>query len=380
VEMSIRRVRRTLAGLAVAALLAWGTSGLAQNARAASNAPCQPLPAPAASASASPSSSASASAGASASPDQAPVTLCVTVQRAQASVQAGQAAGFTIRVQAHNGATPDVSVTLTASAGQALITGLCPSGDGAASCQLGPLGTATTPASYTLDAQILTPSAGVAQVTLTAAEAASTAPPMTVPATAAATVTVVPAGTAPSTRPPTPSRSFPAAATTVPATVPIAPPALDPVPSPVAESTTVLAPAGSASSLFPVIAPSQPAAIPPAPGTQSALGLAPQADSASGAGGGTRRLAATSATILGALAFSLAVLLVATRISRRLRRHRHRPVRAVAGGTAATRDGSPGSSEPESQVSHTASSATQAAEPREALPAGGQPHPGEYLG
>lgn len=302
----------------------------------------------------------------------------MTVQRAQASVRAGQAAGFTVQVQAQNGAAPDVSVTLTASAGQASFTGLCPSGDGAASCQLGPLATPTTPASFTLDAQIQTPSAGVAQVTLTAAVAAATTPPMTTAATAAATATVVPASTTTSTRPPAPSRSSAAAATTPPATVPTMPTALGPLPSPVAESSTVLAPAGNASSLFPVIAPSmspsQQAAIPPAPGAQSALGLAPQADSTSGS---RTRLAATSAAILGVLALAIAGLLLATRVSRR---HRHRPVDAVADGTAAGPDGSPGSGEPGSQVSHAPASVTQAREPPEALPAGGQPHPGEYLG
>jgi hypothetical protein len=371
------RVRRTLAGLGVAALLAWGINGLVPDARAASSSTCQPLPAPASSASASPTSSASAPLGASASPDQAAVTLCVTVQRTQASVRAGQTAGFTVQVQAQNGAAPDVSVTLTASAGQASFTGRCPSGDGTATCQLGSLATPTTPAFYTLNAQIQTLPGDA--VTLTASAAAATTPPMTTAATAAATATVVPASTATSARPPTPSRSSAAAATPTPATVPTAPPAFGPVPLPVAESSTVLAPAGNASSLFPVIAssmsPSQQAAIPPASGTQAAVGLAPQSDSTSGSG---MRLAAASAAIFGVLA--IASLLLATRVSRRLRRHRHRAVRAIADGTAAVRDASPGSGEPESQVSHTASSATQAAEPREALPSGGQPHPGEYLG
>jgi hypothetical protein len=82
---------------------------------------------------------------------------------------------------------------------------------------------------------------------------------------------------------------------------------------------------------------------------------------------------------LGVLALTIASLLLVPRISRRLR-HRRRPVRAVTDGTAPVCDGSPSSGEPGSQVSHAPASVTQAHEPQEALSAGGQPHPGEYLG
>ena len=284
-------------------------------AAAASNGGSQCLPLPAVTPSPPPSASVSST--------SLPVLLCVIVNPSQSSVQAGRDAGFVVQVQAENGAVPDVSVTLTASAGHAVFTGLCPSGDGAASCQLGPLGTNVTPSSFILRAQIGTPSSGTTRVSLTAAVDAATNPPMTAQATGTTTVTAAASKTPGPTQTPTepaPSPS-PLAGTSPQATVrPVIPdlgglPATAPAPTGAVRTST--APAGNISSLFPVISPDRtPAAATASPtpadtpaGTPSPVPVDPQASG----GGGKSLLTIAGAVVLGLLAIALAGFLITTR-------------------------------------------------------------------
>jgi len=367
----------TLAALSCAALSVIGHVPAADASGGGSQ--CQPL----AAAAATPSPSASVT------PTQPPVQLCVSVQPSESSVGGGQAAGFTVQVQAENGAAPDVSVTLTASAGQAVFTGLCPSGDGTASCQLGPLGTDVTPSSFTLDAQIGTPSSGASSVTLTASADAATSPPMTTQAVAAGAVTVT-AVPATSSSKPAPSPSSPRAATSAPATalaVPPTPaglPTLAPIPTidPVSSSLVV---AGNISSMLPVITPS-PAPSPavgtaPLAGTQSALALTPQADSQAGRADGsasrTSRLTTAGAGVFGLLALVLASLLVVTRVPPR--RRRPQPVPAQVAEAPAT-SGGPVLPPPAPAPGQGTGPADRPPEPRAASTGGSPPRPGEFLG
>jgi hypothetical protein len=303
--------RGLLAVTLAASGLALGAAGYTPTA-VASNAGSQCLPLPA---TATPAPAASPSA----SPTSLQVLLCVIVRPSESSVGAGRDAGFAVQVETENGAAPDVSVTLAASAGRAVFTGLCPSGDGAASCQLGPLGTDVTPSSFTLHAQIATPSSGKTSVSLTASADSATNPPTTAQATGTTTVTAIPAKTpAPSKTPTDP----------VPAPIPL--PSLSPgatvravlpnpsglpatAPAPAGSVPASTAPAGNASSLFPVITPersSAAAATSPAPADgPSPVPVAPQASG----GGGKSLLTIVGAVLLGLIALALAGFLITTR-------------------------------------------------------------------
>lgn len=279
-------------------------------AAAASNGGSQCLPLPAVTPSSSPSASVSST--------SLPVLLCVIVNPSQSSVQAGRDAGFVVQVQVQNGAAPDVSVTLTASAGHAVFTGLCPSGDGAASCQLGPLGTDVTPSSFILRAQIGTPSSGTTRVSLTAAADAATNPPLTAQATGTTVTAAVSKTPGPTVTPTEPALSpSPLAGTSPQATVrPVIPnlgglPATAPAPTDSVRTST--APAANISSLFPVISPDRtPAAATASPtpaGTPSPVPVDPQASG----GGGKSLLTIVGAVVLGLLAIALAGFLITTR-------------------------------------------------------------------
>jgi hypothetical protein len=257
-------------------------------------------------------------------PTTPPVLLCVSVQPSQSSVPAGRAARFTVRIQAENGAAPDVSVTLAASPGSATFTGLCPSGDGTASCELGPLGTDVTPSSFVLHAQIPTPSRGATSVRLTAT-ANSANPPMTAQAfaTGTMTVTAAPAKAPSPTRTPTRPASSPTppwSATTPPATVaPVPPPppgtpAVAPMPTAAPASTSTVA-AGNVGGLLPVVSstPSTAGATTAPPGTSASPAAASRADSA----GGSSWLPITGAAVCGSLAVGLAGFLTFNRLRRR---------------------------------------------------------------
>lgn len=280
-------------------------------AAAASNGGSQCLPLPAVTPSSSPSASVSST--------SLPVLLCVVVNPSQSSVQAGRDAGFVVQVQVQNGAAPDVSVTLTASAGHAVFTSLCPSGDGAASCQLGPLGTDVTPSSFTLHAQIGTASSGTTRVSLTAAADAATNPPTTAQATGTTTVTAAASKTpdptpTPTKTPPSPS---PLPGTSPQATVHAVIPNLGgrpaTAPAPTGAARTSTAPAGNISSLFPVISPDRtPAAAIASPTPADTPSPGPAAPQASG-GGGKSLLTITGAVVLGLLAIALAGFLITTR-------------------------------------------------------------------
>jgi hypothetical protein len=278
---------------------------------AASNGGSQCLPLPAVTPSSSPSASVSST--------SLPVLLCVIVNPSQSSVQAGRDAGFVVQVQVQNGAAPDVSVTLTASAGHAVFTGLCPSGDGAASCQLGPLGTDVTPSSFTLHAQIGTPSSGTTRVSLTAAADAATNPSITAQATGTTTVTAAASKTPDPTQTPTktPPSPSPLPGTSPQATVRAVIPDLGGLPAtapaPTGAVRTSTAPAGNISSLFPVISPDRtPAAAIASPTPADTPSTGPVDPQASG-GAGKSLLTITSAVVLGLLAIALAGFLITTR-------------------------------------------------------------------
>src|SRR5579862_4766098 len=220
------RGHRFLPGLlAVAALTSAAlslTSYMATAGTSSGGSQCEPLPvAP----TPSPSTSASAS------PNVSPAMLCVSVQPSKGSVERGHVAHFTVQVQALNGAVPDVSVTLTASAGSVTFTGFCPSGDGTDSCQLGSLGTDVTPSLFTLSAGIGTPSSGAAWVSLTASAGTATNPSTSAQATGVVSVaadsTTAPTGSAPAPPAPsrpTPSPAAPAAEPSIPVGAPITAP------------------------------------------------------------------------------------------------------------------------------------------------------------
>lgn len=274
----------------------------------APTADCQALPAASDS-----SASSSSSAG----------TLCVSVSWSEASVERGQAAVFTVQVSAPDGPVPSTSVTLSAapSGQEAVFTADCPSADGAATCTLGQLDTSTTPESFTMQAAITVPAgdSSVSGVTLTATAQAASSPAMTTLPAAAGTIaeTAPPATSKPSPTPtqtsakPTPK---PSATKSAPATTPttkspstgtsgpgtsgtstvgtgtVAPGTWNPgtvapivLPS-VGSSTTVISP-GSATGLFPDIAPSSApataAGVPPT--TPGALTSAPASGNLSAA-------------------------------------------------------------------------------------------------
>jgi hypothetical protein len=262
---------------------------------AAPTSQCEPLPvasvpspSPSASALASPTGSAAAA-----------VQLCVSVQAGQDSIKGGQTATWSITVSAQGGTVPGVTVSLTgAPAGTApAFTSTCPSGSGTASCDLGDLATALTPASYVLSAQVTLPK----------------------PSPARSTRTPDPAP-APAYDPPTQPPADPDTA---------GEPALGALPTyPV--TTTTTAPAGNVASVLPVIAPAttqadpDPIASTPVANVQDLPGPASSSPQA-----GTFRLtiamSAGTAETLGLVILALVLVLAATRVTAtRLARSRPR--------------------------------------------------------
>jgi hypothetical protein len=275
---------------------------------------CESLPA-AAMPAASPEGSASASPTAAAGSD-----LCVSVQANQAGIRAGETASWAIRVWTSDGtAAADVTITLTAMpAGlTARFASSCPSGSGAATCTVGDIATATTPASYLLQAQIQVPAVTTAgTATLTAI--ASTTPAMSLMPAAGQAITITRAII---TRPPTPAATSasPAAATRVnrPVTTTATEPALSPLPviTPVMPAAATSAQPGTIASVLPEITPdasagsflSSPAAnIEAIPDTSSPAA----ADNFSL----TLGMSAQAAEILGGIILGLVITLAATRL------------------------------------------------------------------
>jgi len=178
-----------------------------------------------------PASTASPSATPPASPSPATTApqLCVSVQAAQATVARGKTATWTIQVSDQG--APATAVTVTIAGNPAgltpAFTGSCPSGGETGTCAVGDMGTAVTPGSYQLEAQITVPSETTAR-TLSLTATANTSPPMTSAPTAGQAITVT--GTVPAAKPShTPST---APATDTPAEPPPQPPALSRPPQP----------------------------------------------------------------------------------------------------------------------------------------------------
>jgi hypothetical protein len=307
--------------------------------------PAAPVPSPSASASLSPSASASASALASpAGSATAAVQLCVSVQAGQDSIKGGQTATWSITVLAQGGTVPAVTVSLTsAPAGTApAFTSTCPSGSGTASCDLGDLATALTPASYVLGAQVTVP-AGAAAGTLTLTAAADTAssPAMTAYPAAGQAITIL---TTPKAKPTPTAKPSPARSTLTPEPAPA--PAYDPPTQPADPdtagepalgalptdpvTTTTTAPAGNVASVLPVIAPATAQADPdPIASTPVANIQDLPGPSSSSPQAGTFRLtiamSAGTAEILGLVILALVLVLAATRVTAtRLARSRPR--------------------------------------------------------
>src|SRR5439155_114510 len=144
----------------------------------------------------SPSSSASASA--SPTSTAARPELCVSVQRAKASISRGQQAAYVVQVStANNGSAADVTVALTAqpSSQKPAFTSGCAKGEGTASCAVSSV---PDKQPVTLKAQIpvAASATSVTSVKLTATASIVTAEKWTPPA-AAETVTVTAASAAP---------------------------------------------------------------------------------------------------------------------------------------------------------------------------------------
>jgi hypothetical protein len=250
----------------------------------------------------------------SVSPTVSTATLCVSVQPSKSTVARGGVARFTVEVQAFNGAVPDVSVTLTASAGTVKFTGLCPSGNGTATCQLGPLGTDVTPSLFTLSAGIGTPSSGAAWVSLTASASAATNPSTSAQATGVVTLTGD-STNAPSGHAST-AASRPAASSVVTVTVtaeppgPVGTPVAAPSPTAAAASTSTV-PAANIGSILPVITPTSS----PAVTANGSLGTspAPAATRPAASSGGSSWLPIVGSWVCGSLALVLAGFLALTR-------------------------------------------------------------------
>jgi hypothetical protein len=216
---------------------------------------CQPLPA-----AATPAPSASPTAAAAGTPQ-----LCVSVQAAEPDITTGKTATWTVQAWTQNGAAHEVTLTLTAAPGgpQPRFTSSCPSGNGTSSCSIGDIGTAVTPASYQLQAQVTAP-AGAKALTLTA-EAGST-PAMTTPPAAGQSIAVTGTSTTatpaasrtPAARTTTPPAATQPAQPTQPGTVPTAAistlPAL-PSLTATAPASTATVPAGSVASVLPQVTP-----------------------------------------------------------------------------------------------------------------------------
>jgi hypothetical protein len=334
-----------LAGcLSIGSLAAWAACGGTLDAAAAVLAPgaaaasqCQALPAP--SSGATPSASASASSSPTTAASATPADLCVSVEAAQASIQAGQAGTWTVRVWAENGPVTGVTVTLSGTGGQPTFTGKCPRGDGSASCAVGDLATDVAASSYQLQAQITVPSGTAAGSTVTLSASADATPPLPVAAAAAVAVGVTaPPPTASASASPSapaasksaaPSASRPPAtrrqvtrATTPQTTLPgigTIPSLVSPAGSPVPPTTvTAIADPASISSLLPVITPEADATSPTAGLQTSAVAVNPASAGFTADRAGATRSVFVIPTAT-AEAIGLVVLLVFVALAARLR-------------------------------------------------------------
>src|SRR5262249_21402558 len=134
----------------------------------------------------------SADASATPSPSSSPGSLCISVQDEQSSVGTGDSAYWAVQVWAE-GAVPSASVWLNVDQGlTATFSSSCPSGNGAASCNVGDLGIGSAPTKYQMEAQVPIPSsANLSSLTLTATAYAATTPAMSADPQAAQTTTVI---------------------------------------------------------------------------------------------------------------------------------------------------------------------------------------------
>jgi len=280
---------------------------------------CQALP--------TPSASPTAAATSSASTAEAEPQLCISIQAAQASIERGKTATWTIQVSAQDGPATSVAVTLTTAPGglAAAFAGSCPSGGGTATCVLGDMGTSLTPTSYELQAQVPVP-ANVAAATLTLTAAADTSPAITDIPAAGQTITITAPAPARTRTASTPTTTAPVIQRVTPrATLPAAPittmPAIGAMPTTIAVATTV--PPGSISTVLPQITPAvatAPAAVPgtavmssPAANIQAVATASstPGADAFSVNIG----MSAQTAQILGGILLALVITLAATRLT-----------------------------------------------------------------
>lgn len=334
----------SIGGLAAFGVLYDATASAAPAATAASSG-CQTLPVPSPSPSPTPSATASATASPTAAASTpAPTDLCVTVQASQDSIQAGQAATWSVQVFAQNGPVTGVSVTLTSSlAGSpATFTGRCPGGDGSSTCSVGDMGTDVTPSSYQMQAQIAVPSAAAGTVvTLTASANATPALPTLPSAATSVTITAAPtpSASASATKSAAPSPSG-QPATTPAATVPSIGvlPTLPALAAPVTPQTQVAAISnpGSIGSLLPVITPAAYSTSPNAP--TAGLVTAPAAETAASPGASAQATNASSFVLIVPTAdaekIGLAVLLVAVGLALGLRARGTFFARAISGGAS----------------------------------------------
>ncbi len=280
--------------IAVPGMLAASALSTAATALAAASSQCEPLPS-----GTTPSPSPSSS-----SP---PTELCISVQATESSIQRGQAASFTVQVSAENGPATGVSVTLTgAPQGEdPEFTSRCPGGDGSATCTIGALATAVSPAAYQMQAQIQVAAGAtsVTAVTLTATADATTGPAMTELPTASQTVTV---GAPTSASTPAASQS-PAS---TPSPLAATSPAIGPVPTtPGAASSSLISPVNAAST--PSAITSAGSAVDATPG--SAVGTATPS-----AGGSSVviRMPAATAQQIGVIVLGLVLFLAGINLTR----------------------------------------------------------------
>jgi hypothetical protein len=222
----------------------------------------------------------------------------VSVQSSQSSIKRGQKAAYVVQVSTENGSASGVSVALTSqpSSQKPEFTSGCAKGDGTASCTVGSV---TVKTSATLHAQIAVASGAnsVSSVKLTATASVATKAKWTPPA-AAGTVAVTSGKASPT------SSSSPGAAH-----LSVLP--LGPIPNLNGEASLLIG-AGSASSLFPSIAP---VATPSsAPGVASPTGrrnAAPVSESSSIPVG----TPVATAQVVGLIVLGLAIMLTVTRVS-----------------------------------------------------------------
>jgi hypothetical protein len=213
----------------------------------------------------------SATPTASPAPTSAAPQLCLSVQAGQDSVVRGKTATWTIQVSDQGAPATAVSITIAGDpAGLTpVFTGSCPSGGGTSTCTLGDMGTAVTPSSYQLQAQIAVPQDTTAGNLGLAATADSSSLITTAP-TAAQTITITSAApaakpshtpapspgptTAPATRQPTqPPTAAAAQLPPLPVIQPTTAPAIGTLPTATPVATTV--PPVSISSALPQITP-----------------------------------------------------------------------------------------------------------------------------